>query len=251
MPAALAISPHLDDAAFSCGGTLAALGASGWRVVMLTVFTASVPDPRGFALACQLDKGLSPDIDYMSLRRDEDRVAAARLGIDPPLWLPHREAPHRGYGSAAELFAGLREDDAVHGAVAEGIVRAATEVQPDLILAPQGIGGHVDHVQVVHAIRIAALRAPVLWWRDFPYVVRDDEPREPFRAAMEALPEGAVALSEDARARKRAACLAYHSQIGFQFGGEAGLDRRLDATGGVELFRIEGEVPWDGLELRA
>jgi hypothetical protein len=115
--------------------------------------------------------------------------------------------------------------------VAEGIVRAATEVQPDLILAPQGIGGHVDHVQVVHAIRIAALRAPVLWWRDFPYVVRDDEPREPFRAAMEALPEGAVALSEDARARKRAACLAYHSQIGFQFGGEAGLDRRLDATG--------------------
>ncbi len=250
MPAALALSPHLDDAAFSCGGTLAALAADGWRVTMLTVFTASVPDPQGFALACQLDKGLSPEIDYMSLRRDEDRVAAARLGIDPPLWLSHREAPHRGYGSAAELFAGLKEGDAIHGPVAEGIAAAVAEVKPDLLLAPQGIGGHVDHVQVVHAIRIAGLRAPVLWWRDFPYVVRDAEPREPFRAEMEALPEAAAVLSEDARARKRAACLAYRSQIGFQFGGEAGLDRRLDATGGVELFRAEGKVPWDGFEPR-
>ena len=58
MPLALALSPHLDDAAFSCGGTLAALAAEGWEVAVATLFTASVEAPTGFALACQTDKGL-------------------------------------------------------------------------------------------------------------------------------------------------------------------------------------------------
>ncbi len=67
---ALALSPHLDDAAFSAGGTLHALGRAGWRVVVATIFTRSMPEPQGFALRCQTDKGLAPDIDYMALRRD-------------------------------------------------------------------------------------------------------------------------------------------------------------------------------------
>ena len=98
MPTALALSPHLDDAAFSCGGLLASLARQGWRTVMATLFTGSVPDPQGFALACQLDKGLSAGIDYMALRRGEDARAAAELGIAPPRHMPFREAPHRGYG---------------------------------------------------------------------------------------------------------------------------------------------------------
>ena len=76
-PLALALSPHLDDAAFSCGGLLAGLSAAGWRVVVATVFTASVPEPKGFALACQTDKGLDPSVDYMALRRTEDAAALA------------------------------------------------------------------------------------------------------------------------------------------------------------------------------
>src|SRR4051794_38941259 len=110
MPTALALSPHLDDAAFSCGGTLAQLAGAGWRVVMATLLTATVPEPTGFALACQLDKGLGPEVDYMALRREEDRAAAAHLGV-APVHLALREAPHRGYGSAPELFAGTCPDD--------------------------------------------------------------------------------------------------------------------------------------------
>ena len=80
MPAALALSPHLDDAAFSCGGTLARLARGGARVVVATPFTATVPDPTGFALACQLDKGLGAHVDYMALRRAEDVSAVEHLG---------------------------------------------------------------------------------------------------------------------------------------------------------------------------
>lgn len=248
MPTALAVSPHLDDAAFSCGGTLAMLAASGWRVAVLTVFTASVPDPKGFALACQLDKGLPPHVDYMALRRDEDRAAVAALGATA-LWLPFREAPHRGYGSAPELFSGPREDDGIVPEVAAALSRAVQEIRPDLLLAPQGIGGHVDHVQVIRALRLAEPSALVLLWRDFPYTVRTATPKEPFGNEMAALPEARVRLTDAAQAAKRAACRAYATQIGFQFGGEAGLDARLAAEGGVEDFRVEGRVRWDGLDL--
>ena len=243
MPVALAISPHLDDAAFSAGGTLALLAARGWQVVMATVFTASVASPVGFALACQLDKGLSPDLDYMALRRDEDRAAARALGIGAPVHLPFREAPHRGYGSAPELFAELRADDRIGLNLADAFERLVADTEPALILAPQAVGGHVDHVQVVRAFRGAQPPLPVLWWRDFPYTVRDAAPKEPLAALFARCPERVVRLDAAAEHAKAGACAAYISQLGFQFGGPEGLARRLAAEDGVERFRLQGRLP--------
>ncbi len=245
MRRALAISPHLDDAVFSCGGTLATLASRGWTVTVATVFTASVARPDGFALACQLDKGIGAEIDYMALRRDEDAAACQALGLHPPVWMPFREAPHRGYGSAAALFAGLRDDDTVNEVIGRDLKRMIAVEPPDLVLAPQGVGAHVDHVQVVRALRSEAGRLPVLWWTDFPYSVRADTPTRPFEDAMTRLDCTEVVLSADALDRKRLACRAYASQIGFQFGGPEGLDQRLDASGGAEAFRVEGRLPPD------
>ncbi len=242
MPTALALSPHLDDAAFSCGGLLAQLTQGGWRVVMATLFTGSVADPEGFALACQLDKGLPAEIDYMALRRDEDVEAAAALGIAPPVHLPFREAPHRGYGSAPELFSGTRPDDGIAADLAPALAELIAAEKPDLLLAPQAIGGHVDHVQAVRALRGLDLRPAILWWRDFPYTVREAAPREPLADLYAALPERTVTLDPDAQARKRAACAAYASQIGFQFGGRDGLDARLARENGIERFRLSGRL---------
>ena len=246
MPVALAISPHLDDAAFSAGGTLARLGAQGWQVVMATVFTASVANPQGFALACQLDKGLAPHVDYMALRRSEDAFATEALGIEAPVHLPFREAPHRGYASAPELFSELRPDDSVGLNLADAFERLVADTQPDLILAPQAIGGHVDHVQVVRAFRAAQPPLPVLWWRDFPYTVRDAAPKQPLRHLFEPYPEWTVRLGAEAERRKAEACAAYASQIGFQFGGAEGLRERLAAEDGIERFRVQGKLP-DGI----
>lgn len=243
MPTALALSPHLDDAAFSCGGTLNRLARNGWRVVMATAFTASVPDPRGFALACQLDKGLGPAIDYMALRRAEDAEAARHLGIAPPVHLPFREAPHRGYGSAPELFAAPRAHDTIAADLAPALADLIAGTAPDLLLAPQAIGGHVDHVRMVEALREPGFALPVLWWRDFPYTVRTAEPKQPLAALFADLPEIAVALDSEGEAAKLGACAAYASQIGFQFGGVAGLETRLAQEEGRERFRLSGPLP--------
>ena len=234
MPLALAVSPHLDDAAFSCGGTLAALSAEGWEVVVATLFTASVERPTGFALACQIDKGLPPEADYMAIRRAEDAEACRRLEARPA-WLPFREAPHRGYGSAAALFGPLRSDDAAHLDLAQALEPLLAERRPDLLLAPQAIGGHVDHVQAVRALHLLRPAAPVLWWQDFPYLSkRDTHPARPFETAMAALPEASRPIRVDA---KRHACAAYATQLGFQFGGPEGLARALDEAGPHEVFR--------------
>jgi len=248
MPTALALSPHLDDAAFSCGGTLARLAGTGWRVVVATVFTASVPDPRGFALACQLDKGLGPEIDYMALRRAEDAAAMRALGA-APVWLPFPEAPHRRYDSAPALFAGVREDDRIVDDLAPALAALLEQHRPALVLAPQAIGAHADHVQLVRAMDRAGVEAPVLWWRDFPYAVLDASPREPFRDRMIGLEAFNVALWVNEAEAKRRACRAYASQLGFQFGGPEGLDRRLAASGGIETFRVSEDTPGsaDGL----
>lgn len=234
MPHALALSPHLDDAAFSCGGTLARLAQAGWEVTVCTAFTQSVAAPTGFALACQTDKGLSPEADYMALRRAEDAAACATLGARAA-WLPLPEAPHRGYADAAALFGPLRPDDTADAMLASLLAG----FRADLVLAPQAVGGHVDHVQVVRALRrVVPLGAAVLWWTDFPYAVRPHS-AQPFGAAMRALPE---CLVEGDAAARLAACAAYTTQLGFQFGGPEGLARALAEAGPLERLRRAGPV---------
>lgn len=236
-PRTLALSPHLDDAAFSCGGTLARLAAQGWDVTLCTAFTRSVSSPTGFALACQLDKGLPEDVDYMALRRAEDRIACDRLGVSP-LWLDLPEAPHRGYPDAKALFAPPREEDTVLGPLSDRL-RGLLETPPALLLAPQALGGHVDHVLLATALRcVLPAGLPVWWWTDFPYAVRPDtHPAQPFAAAMQSLPR--IAVAGDAAARL-AACSAYTTQLGFQFSGPAGLADALRSAGPVEHFHAQG-----------
>ena len=235
MTVVLAVSPHLDDAVFSAGGALARLAAAGAQVTVATVFTAGVPAPAGFALACQLDKGLGPEVDYMALRRGEDRAACAALGATAR-HLPFAEAPHRGYASAAELFGAARGDDDAAARIAPALCDLVAELEPDLVLAPQAVGAHVDHVAVVQALEAAAPSAPVLWWRDHPYALRPGAPAEPFGARFAAAGAAEVRLDADARARRTRAALAYASQLGFQFGGAEPARALFDAAEPVERF---------------
>jgi LmbE family N-acetylglucosaminyl deacetylase len=215
---ALFVSPHLDDVAFSCGGTLAALAREGWHCTLLTCFTASVADPRGFALACQTDKGIAPEVDYMALRRREDELAAQRLGAVEVVHLPLPEAPHRGYASAPELFGPVRDD----------VWRELAPLLPrghDRVFLPQGKGGHVDHVQVIRAAEAAGLRGS--HYADLPYDL-DGTDGHP----------GPVTPDLAAKAD---ACAAYASQLGFQFGGEDRMRARLGAA--PERFQPSAAIP--------
>ena len=197
-----------------------------------------MPHPSGFALACQLDKGLDAAVDYMALRREEDARACARLSAEP-VWLPFREAPHRGYQSAAALFAGLHADDDIVAMLTPALGRLLARVQPGLLLAPQAVGGHVDHVAVVHALLSVERTVPTLWWRDYPYSIRDDRVVEPCAAALATFETMRMPLDPGLQEACRDAALAYVSQLGFQFGGADALRARM-AERSHEDFHLQG-----------
>ena len=239
-PVALFLSPHLDDVAFSCGGTVAALTRQGWRAVVATAFTASLPRPTGFALACQTDKGLGADVDYLAIRRDEDAGfgRAVGLGGDDLEWLGLAEAPHRGYDSAPALFAGVRPGDEAWREVAGALDRLDARHRPGLVFAPQGIGNHADHLQVIRAVlERPAIAARTAWYRDLPYAAKfpdaRPDPRLP-RGLVEAAPDLGPADLE----AKLAGCACYATQLPFQFGGVAPMRRRLADFAAAEGSRL-------------
>ena len=200
----LFVSPHLDDAVFSAGALIARL-ARDHDVVVATVFTASIPAPTGFALACQTNKGIAADTDYMALRRAEDKRALDALGARP-VWLDLPEAPHRGYGSPAALFGPRHATDDI-APVADALAPLVAEA--NVVFGPLGHGDHVDH----HLVRDALdSLGGAIAWLDLPYAIR--APR-PFDAAP--MLHSVPATLDDMKV-KLSACAAYESQIGFQFG---------------------------------
>jgi LmbE family N-acetylglucosaminyl deacetylase len=181
-----------------------------------------------FALACQLDKDLGPDVDYMALRRGEDAEAMRRLGVVDSHHLDLPEAPHRGYGSAPELFAGRRPGDDIAAAVEQALAPLVDGA--DLVLGPQGLGSHVDHLVVRDAL--ASLDLPLLGYRDTPYATR-------LTVSGCAADEVAVDVAE-ALDDKLAACAAYASQLGFQFGGPDAMGEALRDFAAAEARRCGG-----------
>ena len=236
MPIVLAVSPHLDDAVFSAGGALCRYARKGWRVLVATVFTASTPNPSGFALDCQLDKGLAADVDYMALRRNEDAAACALIGAEP-IWLPFVEAPHRGYSSAEALFAGLRSDDGVVETITPALGRLIASTNPDIVMAPQAIGAHADHIAVYAAL--SACPCAMELWTDFPYAARPASRPSPFAEAMRSLPRKAVDLDGNELRIKRGAAACYASQLGFQF-GDARAARTAISASSAESYALRG-----------
>ena len=216
MKRVLAVSPHLDDAVFSAGGTLAQHADAGDAVTVLTCFTGNVARPSGFALACQLDKGLDETADYMALRRNEDVAACTEIGVKALHW-PFLEAPHRGYESAEALFAGVHVHDAIEDELAPALAEVMATLQPDLVYGPWGVGNHVDHMVVRSALERASPKV-IWWWEDYPYAMREPEP--PSGIHRREIPQHYAE-------RKIAATLCYESQLGFQFGGPTNARRAL------------------------
>ena len=215
MSTLLAVSPHLDDAAFSCGHMLSWFGVHGERVIVATPFSASVVEPRGFALECQLDKGLDATIDYMALRRREDRDWATRQGFET-VHGPFTEAPHRGYDHPAALFSEIPAGDNIAG-LDSWLRQLVADYSPTMVFGPLGAGDHVDHRQVRAALE--KIGAATALWVDQPYAWKA---RHTLRSKYWTLPPYVKTLNvpRDRCAAAANAASAYTSQIEFQFGGE-------------------------------
>jgi LmbE family N-acetylglucosaminyl deacetylase len=175
MPNAVYLSPHLDDAIYSCGGLIARQVSEGHSITVLTVFAGDPPAGPVSTFARELHERWRGGEAAVELRRQEDLEACSRLGAAAlHMGLPeaiYRKASdgHFLYPSEQAIFGPpVEEDDPMVDRLAE----AVEEVSPAgaQLYAPVGFGDHVDH----RLAREAALRLerPLWLYHDFPYAAR-------------------------------------------------------------------------------
>jgi len=238
------LSPHLDDGILSCGGRMARLAEEGGSALLVTLFAGDDPvEPPGELAAALRRVWNLPAGGVVAARRAEDRAAAAALGATAEHW-PFPEALYRTGADGAPLYPDLaalygEASAAEAGRIAELAARIGALPPAALLLAPLGVGGHVDH-RLVRAAAEASGR-PVAFYEEFPYsewkwfaVRRALGGRSGWRP--EELPLAARHLE-----RKQEAILAYASQVPalFRSAGRLGrqLRRQARRAGGERIWR--------------
>jgi LmbE family N-acetylglucosaminyl deacetylase len=237
------LSPHLDDAALSCGGRIHQLARAGEGVRVVTVFAGSPKlggDERTRSeLVTALHRRWQTGVDAPAARREEDRAALRLLGAEARhLNFPdciYRRHPVTGaslYCTEDEIFGRLHPADfSLATKVAQTLTGLVDRSGGATIYAPLATGNHVDHqVVAAAALQMLADGHRVTFYEDYPYA----EERAALVTAkawlggdrwrMECLPLAPANLEA-----KIAAVLRYRSQLSTFFESDAEVDRRLRA----------------------
>jgi LmbE family N-acetylglucosaminyl deacetylase len=233
-PRHLFLSPHLDDAALSCGGAIHRWAAAGEPVLVASVMTGDPPDGAvsGFAAYQHAQWGLPPDRAY-AIRRAEDRAALGILGADI-VHLTFVDCIYRRgpggtyYNSEDEIFGPVDPDDAelVHDLGQQFAMLAPGEPDDLTVYAPLGLGRHVDH-QLVRRAAEGWLDTRLVYYEDYPYAEKTDPAADPAELAPWVVP-----LDEDDLSAWIEAVACYRSQISVLFGGREEMVSRIRAYAG-------------------
>lgn len=220
----LYLSPHLDDAALSCGGLIHQQTRMGLSVAVLTIFAGSPRCAVRSPFAGALEARWGAEGDAIAVRREEDCNALAVLGAEPIHW-PYEDAIYRLNGRTGEAL--YADRDAIFGDVsARDPVRAnalASEIRKlwravgrPRVYAMLAAGHHVDHQIVQRAVLRLVARGglDVVWYEDYPYAEDQDAVRQAVnRLAVRGLLPHIARLGEEDMAAKCDAIACYRSQI--------------------------------------
>jgi LmbE family N-acetylglucosaminyl deacetylase len=155
---AVFLSPHLDDAVFSCAGTIAKLASEG-PVLVLNVFSGYTAEVRRGPVV--IDQA----------RHAEEASASAFLGFASDC-LNETDAAlrDRAYQHPANLFRPpIRRDVQRLPALSSRIHDYLAGIRYEALYLPLGIGWHVDHILCHLATQSMHKHAGVLFYEDAPY----------------------------------------------------------------------------------
>lgn len=155
---AVFISPHLDDAVLSCGGTIAKLLSEG-DVLILNIFTRYTDSVKKGPIVVDKD------------RYEEETIAASHLGFLTDT-LNELDAVFRrkAYKSASKIIGYIDNEDITYiPQLSDKIKRYLTNIDYDSLYVPLGIGWHVDHI-LCHLAMESFFTDPKLhFYEDAPY----------------------------------------------------------------------------------
>ena len=175
------LSPHFDDAAFSCGGLIWEQVQKGDQVSIFTICAGEPPVGPISEYAQGLHARWSTGLEAVAVRREENRRSCQVLGAEAiDFTIPdviYRRSTSDGSPiceSDADLTAGLRPE--------EGHLIALLKKELDKripadceIISPLAIGGHIDHKLTRAAVE--SLGRPARYYADFPYLLDLEDPQ--------------------------------------------------------------------------
>ena len=259
------LSPHLDDAALSCGGLIREQTLAGDRVQIWTIFTGDPPAGELSAFAEMLHARWKTGRQAYTIRRQEDQQACKILGaicqhggfvesiyrLAQSGQLVHGDRLLNGEGDTVYLY---DSDDAIMGSVDRreteligtltGWIGARLPEEAEVV-CPLATGNHVDHQIVRMAAEGCGRR---LWYYlDYPYIL--EEMGKVTEISGLGWQERRFPVSERGLQGWQAAIEAYGSQLSSFWDSEEELREAIatyaslfrpagnTAPGGVALFR--------------
>jgi len=239
------LSPHLDDVVYSCGGFVWDLTNAGQDVEVWTICGADPPPGRlsPFAASLHNDWGLAENA--YQIRRAEDQSALGILGAKSR-YLPFLDCIYRQssegqffYDSEQAIFGGL--DVSESGLIDDLTADLESDLPGDYrVVAPLGIGNHVDHELTRKAAN--RLSRSASYYADYPYA-RTAEGKEilSFLCSSDEWSAEIFPVSEEGIKRWYRASRAYESQLSIFWENEGALENDIrlfaDFLGGMKVWK--------------
>lgn len=171
------LSPHLDDAALSCGGLIVERVANGDSVEIWTICAGDPPDGPLSPFASELHQRWGTGREAIAVRRAED-IAACQVLKASPRHLSIPDCIYRRDPVSCEplihfnedLFRRLPESQA---SLVEELSSQLTDLLPNgcQVVAPMTLGNHIDHQLVRQAAE--RLNLPLWFYADYPYAAQE------------------------------------------------------------------------------
>jgi len=173
----LILSPHFDDAALSCGGTIHQLVAAGETVDVRTVMAGVPHQYPDTAFVHELHSRWQAEDEPVQTRLREDDAAMQRLGAKASRMISWVDCVYRTaqkgeplYPDVESIFGEINPNDKT-AQLLPTIVLNAFEI-PRFIYAPLGAGHHVDH-QIVRNWAITLKQyypwVALKFYEEYPY----------------------------------------------------------------------------------
>jgi len=230
------LSPHLDDAALSCGGLIHQQACRGQRPQVITLL-AGLPDYAELSpFAADMHLRWGQPVDPVSVRRCEDALAMAYLGAEYQHWdyldCIYRRDPDGAsflYTSESALFGAIQHEELA--LVRDLTARLQSSFSPAMtrFYAPL-FGKHVDHrIALQAALALRRIGFEVEFYSDYPYAEDPDVVRHALSEWTTLPLARLVTLSVEDLKSRIGAILQYRSQLDVLFGSESNVQARVTA----------------------
>ncbi len=240
------LSPHLDDAALSCGGQIFQQTRAGQHVLIVTITAGDPAVSTMSEYAQSLHTRWALVVDAVAARRAEDMTANQILGADTLHWaVPdciYRYHPDTGapfYVSDADIFGEVAPAEM---SLVNKLARQMADL-PDAtrVFAPLTIGHHVDHVLTRAAAELQFGARNLVYYEDYPYAEKAGAREAVLLTEQAKWQAEVIALTEADVQAKIEAIFAFKSQLSTFFDSRQHIEQRIHdftaAVGGEQIWR--------------